>query len=54
MVILSIINFGGVYYLYYVDDSIDVNEIYQVCYCIYEVGGDFEFENFVFYVNDQW
>ena len=50
----STINSGGAYYLYYVDDSTDANEIYQVRHRTYEVGGDFESENFAFYVNDQW
>ena len=48
-------NSGGAYYLYYVDDSNPaVEEIYQVRQRTYQVGGDFESENFAFYVQDQW
>lgn len=48
------INSGGAYYLYYVDDSTPAEEIYQVRHRTYQAGGDFESENFAFYVNDQW
>ncbi|WP_375278909.1 TonB-dependent receptor [Alteromonas australica] len=49
------INSGGAYYLYYVDDSDPANEeIYQVRHRTYEVGGDFESENFAYYIQDQW
>ncbi|WP_137167702.1 TonB-dependent receptor [Salinimonas lutimaris] len=48
-------NSGGAYYLYYVDDSNPAaEEIYQVRQRTYQVGGDFESENFAFYVQDQW
>lgn len=48
-------NSGGAYYLYYVDDSDPAaEEIYQVRHRTYQVGGDFESENFAFYVQDQW
>lgn len=50
-----VLNSGGAYYLYYVDDSDPANEnIYQVRHRTYEVGGDFESNNFAFYVQDQW
>ena len=48
-------NSGGAYYVYYVDDSNSASEeIYQVRHRTYQVGGDFESENFAFYVQDQW
>ncbi|MCG7645193.1 TonB-dependent receptor [Alteromonas sp. Cnat3-28] len=49
------INSGGAYYVYYVDDSDPANEeIYQVRYRDYNVGGQFESKNFAYYVQDQW
>ena len=51
----STINSGGAYYLYYVDDSDPSNEeIYQVRHRNYNVGGQFDSENFAFYIQDQW
>jgi hypothetical protein len=50
------INSGGVYYLIYVDDETDpANPApYQVRRRNYSAGGEFELNNFAYYIQDEW
>jgi hypothetical protein len=50
------INSGGAYYLIYVDDETDPAnpEPYQVRRRTYNAGGEFESNNFAYYIQDEW